>query len=120
GALDRGPELVGAASLPSPRLLRRATFERLPSQAGSASALDGWRSSAAVPEVPLPDIAGRLVERAYQRAPGRDCKDVAFELAQMLERAGFRAHVAAGWIVARGSLWPHAWTELEQAWGLGA
>ena len=120
GALDRGPELVGADSLARPRQTRRATFERLPSARGSAGAQEGWRSATVVPEAPLPDIAVHLVERAYQRAPGRDCKVVAFELAQALERAGFRAHVAAGWIVARGSLWPHAWTELEQAWGLGA
>jgi hypothetical protein len=120
GALDRGPELVGAASLRNPRQVRRATFEPLPSPGGSAGAQDAWRSATAVPEAPLPDIAGRLVEQVFRRAPGRDCKVVAFELAQALERAGFRAHVAAGWIVARGSLWPHAWTELEQAWGLGA
>jgi hypothetical protein len=120
GALDRGPELIGVDSLADPRQVQRATFERLPPPPESAGAQSGWRSATAVPDATLPDIAGRLVQQAYQRAPGRDCKVVAFELAHALERAGFRAHVAAGWIVVRGTLWPHAWTELEQAWGLGA
>jgi len=112
-ALDRGPELLGAAALDNPRRVRRATFERV-------DAPGGWRVETTAPEAPLPDLAGRLVAGAYQRAPGRDCKVVAFELAHALERAGFRARVAAGWIVARGALWPHAWTELEQADGFRA
>ncbi len=120
GALDRGPELLGAGSLPEPRRVQHATFERLraPGEQDDASSL--WRSVTEAPAVPLPDIAGRLVMQAYQRAPGRDCKLVAFELAQALERAGFRARVAAGWLVVRGSLWPHAWTEIEQADGYRA
>lgn len=106
-ALERGPELAGAEALGDPRRVRRATFARVESP-------DGWRLEVAAPGGPLPDLAGRLVAQAYARAPGRDCKVVAFELARALERAGFRSCVAAGWIVARGALWPHAWTELEE------
>ncbi len=105
GALARGPELTGAASLTDPRRVRQATFERV-------DAPSGWHSEAAAPDGPLPDIARRLVAQAYDRAPGRDCKLVAQELARALERAGFATHVAAGWIIERGALWPHAWTEL--------
>jgi hypothetical protein len=73
-----------------------------------------------VPAGPLPDTIQRLVAWAYARAPGRDCKLVAFDLAQALEGAGLHARVAAGWIVAHGALWPHAWTELQDGRALDA
>jgi hypothetical protein len=112
GSLEHGPALLGADPLREPRRVRRATFAR--------EAPGGWRVEASVPETPLPADVQRLVAASYARSEGRDCKIVAEELARQLERAGLHARVVAGWIVERGALWPHAWTEVDEGSGFHA
>lgn len=112
GALARGPALRGAERLREPRRVRRATFAR--EEPG------GWRVESSVPGAPLPADVQLLLAAAYARAEGRDCKRVAEDLARQLGRAGLSARVAAGWIVERGELWPHAWTELDDGSGFHA
>lgn len=100
--LSAGLPLVLPPDFPGARRLTRAVFvvggRTVESERGRGELME-----------PLAD----LLDRAHEGAVGRDCKDVARDLAEELRRLGLDARVEGGLLLDRGRLWPHAWTRVS-------